>query len=273
MANPFRRLIPALLAAALAVMASGGARGGESILLASTTSTDNSGLFGHILPMFEAATGIAVKVVAQGTGQALETGRRGDADVLLVHDRAKEDGFVADGYGVERRDVMYNDFVLVGPGADPSGVRGSADVADAFQRIAAAETPFVSRGDDSGTNGAEKRFWVAAGIDPNAWSGYRESGSGMGATLNMAAGIGAYTLSDRGTWLAFGNRRDLEILYSGDPRMFNPYGIMLVNPERHSSVQAEAGMKLIDWITGPEGQAAIAGFKVGGEQLFFPSAK
>lgn len=273
MANPLRRLIlTPLLAALPTIMLAGAAQAGESIVLASTTSTEQSGLFDAILLRFEKATGIAVKVVAQGTGQALDTGRRGDADVLLVHDRAKEDQFVSDGFGVDWRDVMYNDFILVGPKSDPSDLRESADVVDAFKRLAVGETPFVSRGDKSGTHGAEQRFWKVAGIDPKGWSAYRESGSGMGSTLNMAASMGAYTLSDRGTWLSFKNRQDLEMVYSGDARMFNPYGIMLVNPARHPKVKVEAGTQLIDWITGPEGQAAIAGYKVGGEQLFFPSA-
>lgn len=244
----------------------------ESIVVASTTSTEQSGLFGHILPLFEQATGVQVKVVAQGTGQALDTGRRGDADVVFVHDRAKEDQFVADGWGIDRRDVMYNDFVLVGPKSDPSGVRGASSAADAFKRAAAGTTPFVSRGDKSGTHGAELRFWKAAGVDPKAWSEYKESGSGMGPTLNMAASLGGYTLSDRGTWLSFKNRQDLEILFAGDPAMFNPYGVMLVNPAKYPTVKQAAGTQFIDWVTGPAGQAAIADYKVNGEQLFFPNA-
>ena len=269
MANIFRRLIP--IFGALAMTTAVHAQ--ESIVLASTTSTQNSGLFGHILPIFTAQTGIAVKVVAQGTGQALETGRRGDADVLLVHNRVAEDKFIADGSGVDRRDVMYNDFVLIGPQGDPAGVKMAKDANDAFTRIAQTSALFVSRGDKSGTHSAELRFWKAAGLDPKAASGYRESGSGMGATLNMAAGMGAYTLSDRGTWLAFKNRQGLEIAFAGDPAMFNPYGIMLVNPAKHPHVKKDAGIALIDWITSSEGQTAIAGYQIDGEQLFFPNAK
>ncbi len=276
MANRLSRLtkplLPAVLSITGAMLATPAAQAGESIVLASTTSTEQSGLFGHILPLFEQATGIRVKVVALGTGQALDTGRRGDADVLLVHDRAAEDKFVAEGWGIERRDVMYNDFVLVGPKADPAKVREAKTAADAFQGIAAGATPFVSRGDKSGTHAAELRFWKAAGVDPKAWSGYKESGSGMGPTLNMAASLGAYTLADRGTWLSFKNRQDLEIVLSGDPAMFNPYGIMLVNPAKHQAVKKDAGMQFLDWITGPAGQAAIADYKINGEQLFFPSA-
>ena len=269
MANRIRRMIlvlPALLLGAAA-------HAEESIVLASTTSTDQSGLFGFILPKFEAQTGIKVKVVALGTGQALDTGRRGDADVLLVHDRPAEDKFVAEGFGVERRDVMYNDFIVVGPQADPAKVKQTKGVVDAFKRMAAGSTPFVSRGDKSGTNAAELRFWKEAGIDPKAWGAYKEAGAGMGPTLNMSAGMGAYTLADRGTWLSFKNRQDLEIVLEGDKRLFNPYGVMLVNPAKHPHVKKEAGMKFVVWITSAEGQAAIAEFKINGQQLFFPSAK
>jgi tungstate transport system substrate-binding protein len=241
----------------------------EAITLASTTSTENSGLFGHLLPRFTAATGIEVRVVAQGTGQALETGRRGDADVLLVHARAQEEAFVAEGYGVARVPVMFNDFVIVGPAADPAGVRSAATAAEALARVAAAAVPFASRGDDSGTHTAEKALWAAAGIAPaGAW--YLSTGSGMGATLNTAAQVPAYALTDRGTWLAFANRGPLEIVFAGDPVLFNPYGAILVNPARHPHVKAEAGQTFIDWLTSDEGRAAIADFKVGGEQLFFP---
>lgn len=267
MAHRVRRLI--LGAAALLL---GTAVQAEDIVLASTTSTQQSGLFGHILPLFTAKTGIQVKVVALGTGQALDTGRRGDADVLLVHDRPAEDKFVAEGFGVERRDVMYNDFVLVGPKADPAKVRGLKDSVEAFKRVAASGAPFVSRGDKSGTHAAELRFWQMAGLDPKGSAGYKEAGSGMGPTLNMSAAMGAYTLSDRGTWLAFKNRQDLEILQSGDRKLFNPYGVMLVNPAKHPHVKKEAGMKFIDWIAGAEGQAAIAAYRINGEQLFFPDA-
>lgn len=268
MAHYIRRLILTLAALALAPIA----QAGESIVMASTTSTEQSGLFDHLLPRFEQATGIQVKVVAQGTGQALDTARRGDADLVLVHDRPAEDKFVAEGFGVERRDVMSNDFVLVGPKSDPAGTKGAKNTADAFKRIGGGTTAFVSRGDKSGTHAAELRFWKAAGLDPKAWSDYKESGSGMGPTLNMAASLGAYTLADRGTWLSFKNRQDLEILYSGDPALFNPYGVMLVNPAKHPTVNKTAGLAFIDWITGPEGQAAIADYKINGEQLFFPSA-
>ncbi len=265
----FRRMILGLGLVALA----GAAHADDSFILASTTSTEHSGLFGFLLPKFTAKTGIVVKVVAQGTGQALDTGRRGDADVLLVHDRVAEDKFITEGYGVGRRDVMYNDFVLVGPKSDPAGVKNASDAVDAFKRIAGSGAPFVSRGDRSGTNAAELRFWKAAGVDPKASSGYKEAGSGMGPTLNMSAALNAYTLSDRGTWLSFKNRQDLEIVYAGDRRMFNPYGVMLVNPALHPHVKKELGMQFIDWLTGPEGQAAIAGYKINGEQLFFPDAK
>jgi tungstate transport system substrate-binding protein len=262
-------LRPILIAGALPLTAAVQAE--ESIVLASTTSTEQSGLFAHILSLFEQATGIKVKVVALGTGQALDTARRGDADVVLVHDRPAEDKFVVEGFGTARRDVMYNDFVLVGPKADPAKAHEAKDAAGAFKAIASGTTPFVSRGDKSGTHSAELRFWKAAGVDPKAWAGYKESGSGMGPTLNMAASLGAYTLSDRGTWLSFKNRQDLEILFAGDPAMFNRYGVMLVNPAKHPAVKQAAGMRLIDWITGPAGQAAIADYKINGEQLFFPS--
>jgi tungstate transport system substrate-binding protein len=250
-----------------------GACAEESIVLASTTSTDQSGLFGFILPKFEAKTGIKVKVVALGTGQALDTGRRGDADVLLVHDRPAEDKFVAEGWGVERRDVMYNDFVLVGPNADPAKVKQTKDIVDAFKRIGAGTTPFISRGDRSGTNAAELRFWKDAGIEPKSLPIYKDVGAGMGPTLNMTAGMGGYTLADRGTWLSFKNRQDLVIVLAGDARLFNPYGVMLVNPAKYPHVKREAGMKFVEWITSPEGQQTIADYKINGEQLFFPSAK
>jgi tungstate transport system substrate-binding protein len=259
-------------ASTLAIVAGLPATAQEFITVASTTSTENSGLFGHILPVFQAETGIEVRVVAQGTGQALETGRRGDADVVFVHARAQEEAFVADGYGVQRFDVMYNDFVIVGPGDDPAGLRGAADAAAAMAAIAGAGASFASRGDDSGTHVAEKTLWAAAGIEPaGAW--YLSTGSGMGATLNTAAQVPAYALTDRGTWLSFQNRGPLEIVFEGDPVLFNPYGIILVNPERHPHVKAEQGQAFIDWIVSDAGQAAIASFTVGGEQLFFPSAE
>jgi tungstate transport system substrate-binding protein len=262
-----------MLACGLSLGMAAVAQAQESIVVSSTTSTEQSGLFGAILPKFEAKTGIKVKVVAVGTGQALDIGRRGDADVVFVHDRAAEDKFVAEGYGVDRRDVMYNDFIVVGAKADPAGIRGSGDMVAALKRIAAGSTPFVSRGDKSGTHAAELRYWKEAGIDPKGWAGYKETGSGMGPTLNMAASLGAYTLADRGTWLSFKNRQDLELLLAGDKRLFNPYGVMLVNPAKHAHVKKEAGMKFIDWITSAEGQAAIADYRINGEQLFFPDAK
>ncbi len=242
------------------------------ITVASTTSTEQSGLFGHILPMFEEKTGIEVRVVAQGTGQALETGRRGDADVVFVHSRPAEETFVAEGYGVERVDVMYNDFVIVGPSDGPAGVAGTSDVVAALAAIAEAEATFASRGDDSGTHQAELRLWAEAGIAPEgAW--YRELGSGMGPTLNTAAQLPAYVLTDRGTWLSFANRGPLEIVVEGDERLFNPYGVILVSPERHPHVKAEAGQAFIDWLVSDEGQQAIAGYAINGEQLFFPNAE
>ena len=269
MASRFRQLI---LIACLTLLG-GIALADEAIVVASTTSTDQSGLFGFILPRFEAKTGIKVKVVALGTGQALDTGRRGDADVLLVHDRQAEDKFVAEGFGIERRDVMYNDFIIVGPKADPSQVKTTSDVVEGFRRIAAGTTPFISRSDKSGTHAAELRFWKDAGVDPKAWSGYKEAGAGMGPTLNMCAAIGGYTLADRGTWLSFKNRQGIEIVLAGDKRLFNPYGVMLVNPAKHPHVKKELGMKFIDWITSREGQETIAAYKINGEQLFFPDAK
>ena len=236
------------------------AQAGETIVLASTTSTEQSGLFNFILPIFEKTSGIAVKVVALGTGQALDVGRRGDADVLLVHDRAAEDKFVAEGYGVVRRDVMYNDFVLVGPAADAAGVKGAKDAVDAFGRIARKGAGWVSRGDRSGTHAAELRFWQSAGVEPKGQGWYKEAGAGMGA----------YTLADRGTWASFKNRQDLAILYAGDPRLYNPYGAILVNPARHPHVKRAAGERFIQWITSPEGRRAIAAYKIGNEQLFYP---
>lgn len=258
-------------ASGLALLAALPATADTFITVASTTSTENSGLFDHILPIFSAESGVEVRVVAQGTGQALETGRRGDADVVFVHARAQEEQFVADGYGVQRFGVMYNDFVIVGPGDDPAGLGAAADAAGAMAALAVAEAPFASRGDDSGTHVAEMALWSAAGIDPaGAW--YLSTGSGMGATLNTAAQVPAYALTDRGTWLSFDNRGPLEIVFEGDPVLFNPYGIILVNPERHPHVKADAAQAFIDWIVSDEGQAAIASYSVGGEQLFFPDA-
>jgi tungstate transport system substrate-binding protein len=246
----------------------------KSIIVASTTSTQDSGLFGHILPLFKAKSGIDVKVVAQGTGQALDTGRRGDADVLFVHAKAPEEKFVADGFGVKRYPVMYNDFVLIGPKSDPAGIKGTTDVAKALQAIKAKEAPFISRGDRSGTHIAELDLWKAAGIDIGKEKGpwYKEIGQGMGAALNTASAANAYVLADRGTWLSFKNRGDLDILVAGDKRLFNQYGVMLVNPEKHPHVKKELGQAFIDWLVSPEGQRAIADYKVGGEQLFYPNA-
>jgi tungstate transport system substrate-binding protein len=243
----------------------------DFITVASTTSTENSGLFGHILPLFQEETGIEVRVVAQGTGQALETGRRGDADVLFVHAKPAEEAFVAEGWGVQRFDVMYNDFVVVGPTDDPAGIRGAAGAPEALAAIASAEAPFASRGDDSGTHQAEKALWTAAGVTPSGdW--YRETGSGMGATLNTALQMGAYALTDRGTWISYGNRGDLEVLYEGDTALFNQYGLILVNPEKYPSVKADAGQAFIDWLLSDAGQAAIADYRIDGQQLFFPNA-
>lgn len=244
------------------------------ITVASTTSTEQSGLFRHILPIFQRETGIAVRVVALGTGQALDVGRRGDADVVFVHDRAAEERFVAEGFGGPRRHVMYNDFVLVGPAADPARIAGRRDSTTALARIAAARSPFVSRGDRSGTHAAELRLWQIAGVDPAAGRGqwYREIGQGMGPALNTAAAQGAYLLSDRGTWLSFRNRQDLRILVEGDPRLFNQYGVMLVNPQRHPHVKVADGQRFIDWLVSPAGQAAIAAYRIDGEPLFFPNA-
>jgi len=246
-----------------------------TITVASTTSTEQSGLFRQLLPAFEKDTGIQVKVVAVGTGQALDIGRRGDADVVFVHDPAAEEKFMAEGAGVDHKRVMYNDFVIVGPKSDPAKIRGDKSVIDAMRRIAEAKVPFASRGDRSGTNAAELRYWKDAGIDVSAAKGqwYKETGSGMGPTLNTAAGMNAYSLTDRGTWLSFRNRGDLEILVQGDERLFNQYGVMLVNPARHPQVKKEAGTKFIDWLGSDRGQQTIADYKVNGEQLFFPNAK
>jgi tungstate transport system substrate-binding protein len=245
----------------------------RSIVVASTTSTLDSGLFGYLLPIFKARTGIDVKVIAQGTGQALDTARRGDADVVFVHAKPQEEKFVADGFGVKRFDVMYNDFVLIGPKSDPAGVKGK-DIVTALKAIEAKGAPFVSRGDRSGTYAAGLALWIVAGIDianaKGAW--YREIGQGMGAALNTASAMNAYVLSDRGTWISFRNRGDLDIVVEGDKRLFNQYGVMLVNPEKHASVKKELGQAFVDWLISPEGQAAIAAYKIDGQQLFFPDA-
>jgi tungstate transport system substrate-binding protein len=244
------------------------------ITVASTTSTEQSGLFGQLLPAFTAKTGIAVRVVAVGTGQALKIGERGDCDVVFVHDTASELKFVADGYGIERHQVMYNDFVLVGPRSDPAKVAGGREIVAALRKIAEAKAPFVSRGDDSGTDKAEKRLWRDAAVDVKAASGtwYRDTGSGMGPALNTAAALGAYALSDRGTWLSFENRRDLGIVVEGDRRLFNQYGVMLVNPSRHPSVKHEFGQQFIDWLVSADGQKTIADYTINGQPLFFPNA-
>ena len=244
------------------------------ITVSSTTSTTDSGLFNHLLPAFQRATGIEVRVVSQGTGQALDTGRRGDADVVFVHARAQEERFVAEGFGVERKPVMYNDFVLIGPRQDPAGIKGSKDIAAALQRIRERQAPFVSRGDNSGTHSAELNLWRAASIDIAQAKGpwYREIGQGMGAALNTSSAMGAYVLSDRATWLNFRNRGDLEIVVEGDRRLFNQYGVILVNPARHAHVKRDDGQRFVDWLVGPEGQRVINDYKINGEQLFFANA-
>jgi tungstate transport system substrate-binding protein len=246
----------------------------RSIVVASTTSTQDSGLFGHILPLFEAKTGIKVNVVAQGTGQALDTARRGDADVVFVHAKAAEEKFLAEGFATKRQPVMYNDFVLVGPAADPAGVKGTTDVGAALKAIAEKQAPFVSRGDKSGTHQAELGLWKAAGVDIEKARGpwYREIGQGMGAALNSAGAMGAYVLSDRGTWIAFKNKGDLAIAVEGDKALFNQYGVMLVNPAKHPHVKAADGQAFVDWLVSREGQAAIAAYAIDGKQLFFPNA-
>ena len=244
------------------------------ITVSSTTSTTDSGLFNHLLPLFKAKSGIEVRVVSQGTGQALDTGRRGDADVVFVHAKSQEERFVAEGFGVERKAVMYNDFVLIGPKQDPAGIRGSKEITAALKSIQAKSAPFVSRGDKSGTHAAELNLWKAAGLDiekaKDAW--YREIGQGMGAALNTASAMGAYVLSDRATWINFKNRGNLEITVEGDRRLFNQYGVILVNPDKHAHVKKAEGQAFIDWLIGPDGQKAIADYKINGEQLFFPNA-
>ena len=246
----------------------------KSIVVASTTSTQDSGLFGHILPIFKAKTGIDVKVISQGTGQALDTGRRGDADLVFVHAKAQEEKFVADGFGVKRFAVMYNDFILIGPKSDPAGVKGK-DIETALKAIKTTAAPFVSRGDKSGTHSAELALWKAAGIDvagadKGPW--YREIGQGMGAALNTASAMNGYVLADRGTWLSFKNRGELDIVVEGDRRLFNQYGVMLVNPDKHAHVKKELGQQFIDWLVSAEGQKAITDYKINGQQLFFANA-
>jgi len=268
------RTITALVAYALLLVASPVQAQDKSIVVASTTSTQDSGLFGHILPLFKAASGIDVRVVAQGTGQALDTGRRGDADVLFVHAKAQEEKFVADGFGVKRFPVMYNDFVLIGPKNDPAGIKGNSDIAAALQAIKAKAAPFISRGDRSGTHIAELDLWKTAGIDIAKDKGpwYKEIGQGMGAALNTASASNAYVLADRGTWIAFKNRGELDIAVQGDKRLFNQYGVMLVNPAKHPHVKKELGQAFIDWLVSAAGQKAIADYKIEGQQLFFPNA-
>jgi tungstate transport system substrate-binding protein len=267
------RLLSLAFVIVLGVAAGRAAADDRSIVVASTTSTQDSGLFGYLLPIFKAKTGIDVKVIAQGTGQALDTARRGDADVVFVHAKAQEEKFVAEGFGVKRFDVMYNDFVLIGPKSDPAGIRGK-DIETALKTIQDKAEPFVSRGDRSGTHAAELALWKQAGIDialaKGSW--YREIGQGMGAALNTANAMNAYVLSDRGTWISFANRGDLDIVVEGDTRLFNQYGVMLVNPDKYPSVKKDLGQAFVDWLISAEGQAAIAGYKIGGQQLFFPDA-
>jgi tungstate transport system substrate-binding protein len=272
------RLTRALAASVLACTAALAVAQERSIVMASTTSTEQSGLFAHLLPAFKKAANIDVRVVAQGTGQALDMGRRGDADILFVHDQVAEEKFVADGFGLPRRAVMYNDFVLIGPAADPAGVKGK-DVVAALARLAAAPSPFISRGDKSGTHAAELRYWKAAGIDdpaaktPGRTVDYRACGCGMGQALNIAASSDAYVLADRGTWLAFKNRGTLAVLVEGDTRLFNQYGVIVVNPAKHPHTKTALAQAFSDWVVSPDGQAVIAAYKIGGEQLFFPNAK
>jgi tungstate transport system substrate-binding protein len=269
--TPARMSLLAVLAVCLVAWPAAGED--RSIVVASTTSTQDSGLFRHILPLFKAKSGIEVRVVAQGTGQALDTGRRGDADVVFVHARALEERFVADGFGVQRHPVMYNDFVLIGPKQDPAGARGTS-IAAALQAIKATRASFISRGDRSGTHAAELRLWAMAGIDIARGKGpwYKDIGQGMGAALNAAAAIGAYVLADRGTWISFRNRGELAILVEGDARLINQYGVILVNPAKHPHVKKEWGQAFIDWLISAEGQKAIAGYRIDGQQPFFPNA-
>ncbi len=268
-----RATLALLVNATLAALAGPALAQGNFIVMASTTSTEQSGLFAHLLPAFKAATGTDVRVVALGTGQALDTGRRGDADIVFVHDQVAEEKFVAEGFGLKRLPVMYNDFVLIGPAADPAKTRGK-DITAALQKVGTAGAPFVSRGDKSGTHAAELRYWKAAGTDIAAAkpAGYKECGCGMGPALNIAASTGAYVLADRGTWLNFKNRADLAILVEGDTRLFNQYGVMVVNPAKHPHVKVALAQAFADWVVSPAGQASIAGYKIGGEQLFFPNA-
>ncbi len=275
--NAKRNSVKALVQYALAatfVVATGGLHAqtaAPSIVVASTTSTEQSGLFAHLLPEFKKVSGIDVKVVALGTGQAIDMGRRGDADVLFVHDKVAEEKVVAEGFAVKRMEVMYNDFVLIGPKADPLATKGS-DIVEALKKVAAGNGNFVSRGDKSGTHAAELRFWKMAGLEDKTGSGYKSCGCGMGPALNMASSTNAYVLADRGTWLNFKNRGDLVVLVEGDKRLFNQYGVMLVNPTKHPQTKAVEGQKFVDWLVSPAGQGVISAYKIGGEQLFFPNA-
>jgi tungstate transport system substrate-binding protein len=269
-----RRTFAAIFVAFAMLVASSAQAQERFIVVASTTSTEQSGLFGSILPNFERQTGIQVRVVALGTGQALDMARRGDADVVFVHAKAAEEKFLAEGYGVKRLPVMYNDFVLIGPKSDPAKVAGGKDILDALKKIQAAQAPFVSRGDRSGTHAAELELWKAGGVDLAKARGpwYRDTGQGMGPALNTASSMNAYVLADRGTWIAFKNRGDLTILVEGDKRLYNQYGVMLVNPNKHPSVKKDLGQVFVDWVVSPEGQKAIADYRINGEQLFFPNA-
>jgi tungstate transport system substrate-binding protein len=269
-----RILFTAFAAAVFTAGASAAGAQDKSIVVSSTTSTQDSGLFGHILPLFKAKTGIDVKVVSQGTGQALDTGRRGDADVVFVHAKAQEEKFIADGFGVKRHPVMYNDFVLIGPKSDPAGIKGTKDIVAALKKIKEKGASFISRGDKSGTHSAELKLWSVAGIDIAKDHGpwYKSIGQGMGAALNTASAGNAYVLADRGTWISFKNRGDLAIAVEGDKRLFNQYGVILVNPAKHPNVKKDFGQQFIDWLISPEGQKAIANYKINGEQLFYPNA-
>ncbi|MBG6071716.1 MULTISPECIES: substrate-binding domain-containing protein [unclassified Polaromonas] len=266
--KPFRllALVPLSLAATVSIAQT------PSIVMASTTSTEQSGLFTYLLPEFKKATGIDVKVVAVGTGQAIDMGRRGDADVLFVHDQAAEEKVVAEGFALKRYPVMYNDFVLIGPAADPAKVKGK-DISEALKKLSTANAGFISRGDKSGTHAAELRYWKTAGVEPTAFAGYKACGCGMGPALNMASSLGAYVLADRGTWLNFKNRADLAVLVEGDKRLFNQYGVMVVNPAKHPQVKGAQAQKFVDWVISPAGQGVIASYKIGGQQLFFPNAE
>jgi tungstate transport system substrate-binding protein len=267
----FKANVQVFKALSAIVLVAGGTAYAQNITMASTTSTEQSGLFVYLLPEFKKASGIDVKVVAVGTGQALDMARRGDADVLFVHDQAAEEKFVAEGWGVQRYPVMYNDFILIGPKADPAGVKGQ-DIVQALKKLADTNTAFVSRGDKSGTHAAELRYWKQAGADGNKGSGYKECGCGMGPALNIGASSGAYVLADRGTWLNFKNRADLDIVVEGDTKLFNQYGVMLVNPAKHPQVKLADAQKFVDWVVSPTGQGVIANYKINGQQLFFPNA-